>query len=63
MGTLKKSKGTLISPNLKVGENKVPLVFLFPVYGQRYGQFLISKRKRSYPGSWALLEKIKGTLI
>ena len=37
-----KSKGTLFSSKLKVGENKVPLLFRFGAPGPRYGRFLIT---------------------
>jgi len=37
---LVKSKGTLFSPTLKVGENKVSLVFLVMAQGLSYDQFL-----------------------
>jgi hypothetical protein len=38
---IKKNKGTFISSIFKVGEKKVPLVFVFEAQGLRYGLFLI----------------------
>jgi hypothetical protein len=36
-----KSKGTFFSSTFKVGDKKMPLVFLFKAQGLRYGHFLL----------------------
>ena len=43
-----KSKATLFSSTLKVGENKVVLDFSFNAYGLRYGDFLVLSKKPDF---------------
>ena len=69
-----KIKGTLFPSTFKVGENKVPLVFLILVQRLRYSHFLNSRmapcwhgwqkmRKRLYLSSWSKIEKNKSTSL
>ena len=68
-GKIDKTKGTFFSRTLKVGENKVVLLFSVLPYFLRYGCFMISfwPKLSSEPRKWPYLrkqgktEKTKGT--
>ena len=72
--TNQKKKGTFFSSTFKVGEKKVPSVFLFEAQGLRYSHFLIfttsfrqrpavQSKKWPYLSPWASNKKNKGTFF